>query len=193
MKEELSEIIKKLPSNKEMAKSMLELVNNKDTEVEFSDKIKANYYIYINNKMYISKNAQNANDLNRGIVIAHECIHSIQNKRVQFLNFLLSNIYILAYILTTILLLFKVDIFLILTTIAIATCIVRVVLEEDAVKRSIDLFSEYLRLKTIENNEKVILYFSRQIKFALFIYPIKIFLEKIISIVILCALKIYIF
>lgn len=92
--------------------------------------------------------------------IAHECIHSIQDRRLLVFNFIFSNFSILYFIIITILSICNVvkNYILqisILTLIAFIQFAVRAFLEIDAMTKSKYLAKEYMEKKKICTNEEI--------------------------------------
>ena len=89
---ELNEITNKLPGNKEICKSILAKLNNEKVKIKESEdkENKTSLYIAISDSILIA----NINDtFTRVQTMAHECLHSIQNRRTLLFNFVYSNIY----------------------------------------------------------------------------------------------------
>ncbi len=97
-KKEINAIVKKLPSNEEVAKEVLTSFENHHTKVKFDADIKNSYYVFLNDTIYISDNRKDQNEYSRITLIVHEVIHSLQNKFLQWINFLASNIEILLFL-----------------------------------------------------------------------------------------------
>lgn len=155
----VSSVVKNLGNNEEIAKDILMYVGNSETKVEKNEdeKIKASFYNGNTNKITI-KNTEDLEDCSRIIHIAHECIHSIQDKKLIKFHFILSNVQILYFLSIFIyffynrnieirfeLLLFQVFIF-------ILTFFIKITLESDATYRGPNLAFEYLEDK-VEANE----------------------------------------
>ena len=93
--DELDELAKKYPSNTEMCKEYLKMLNNEKVKIEENNEAKSSLYIAITNKIIIA-NIQKS--YTRIQTIAHECLHSIQNRKLLLFNFIFSNIYLLYFI-----------------------------------------------------------------------------------------------
>ena len=93
-------ITDKFPENIEIAKEMLEMLNNKDVQIEQAKDTKTSLYIAVTNKISIADLKDNYGRIQ---TIAHECIHSIQDRRLLMFNFMFSNFSILYFIVITIL------------------------------------------------------------------------------------------
>ena len=150
----LSPIMEKIGDNEMLAKEILKYVGNATTKVEKNEdnKIKTSFYNCNTDKITI-KDTEDLKDCSRVVHIAHECIHSIQEKKLLKAHFILSNIQILYFLgvfiyffynknldLRLLLLLIQVFIF-------IATFFIKIVLESDATYRGPILAFEYLSNK----------------------------------------------
>ena len=154
--EELNEITDKFPDDIEIAEEMLDMLGNKNVKVEKAKNTKTSLYIAITNKIII---ADMKNNYARIQTIAHECIHSGQDRRLLFFNFIFSNISLLYFVIITLLTLFKViDISMsqvfILTLLALIKFSVRSFLEIDAMMKSRYLAKEYMEKKELISNEE---------------------------------------
>lgn len=141
----MEEIIAKLPDNETITKETLEKLNNKKTKMVLDDDIKGNYYIFLNDTIYLSN--KGADKYKRLTVICHECVHSIQNKAMQLINFVLSNLEVIIFVIFAILKFLNVF-GNILTYVYIASVVIsvipRFILEIHASIKSIGLTREYI-------------------------------------------------
>ena len=76
---ELDELTEKYPSNIDICKSILEMLNNKTVKIEENKDSNTSLYIAISNKISI---ANVRGSFTRIQTIAHECLHSIQDRRI---------------------------------------------------------------------------------------------------------------
>lgn len=95
-----NKLVDKYPSNIEICKLILKKLKNENVKIEENKDAKASLYIAVTNKIVI---ADVKNSYTRIQTIAHECLHSIQNRKIQLFNFIFSNIYLL-YFLTVLIL-----------------------------------------------------------------------------------------
>lgn len=143
---ELDEVSKKYPNNMEICKYYLKKLNNEKVKIEENTESEASLYIAITDKISI---ANISNTYTRIQTIAHECLHSIQDRKILMFNFIFSNIYILYFIVICVLGLLKflpykmmfLSIFLILSLIYY---VVRVYLENDAMIKARYLAKDYM-------------------------------------------------
>ena len=154
---ELDELAKVYPSNVEMCKEYLTKLGDEKVKIEDNQNIQASLYIAVTNKILI---ANVKNSYTRIQTIAHECLHSIQNRKLLLFNFVFSNLYLLYFIVICALLIFKIlpfkmmflVIFLILSMIYYT---VRVFLENDAMIKARYLAKEYMEEKKISSSEEI--------------------------------------
>ena len=169
--QKINKILEKFPDNSTICKGILEIINNKDVKIEEIQDTKSttSLYMVMQNKILIG----NVKDsFTRVQTIAHECIHSIQNKVLLKFNFIISNVNILYFVIVCTLALFNVtnkeisNILLIgLILMQFIFFVVRNFLEVDAMTRAEFLAKEYIKKtkllsevkeKTIENECKKI-------------------------------------
>lgn len=154
---ELIEITNKYPENIEICKTILNKLKNEKVIVEENNDSTTSLYLVTSNKIII---ANGKNLFTRIQTIAHECIHSVQNKKMLLFNYIYSNIYILYFILISILTIFKiinngilqVSILIILGTIYY---FIRSMLETDAMIRARYLAKEYMEEYTKSTKEEI--------------------------------------
>ncbi|MCI8636359.1 MAG: hypothetical protein HFJ36_00555 [Clostridia bacterium] len=155
--EELDNLASSYPSNVEMCKEYLKKLKNETVKIEENQGAEASLYIAISNKILIA-NIQKS--YTRIQTIAHECLHSVQDRKILLFNFIFSNIYLLYFIITAILIVFKIlpskmlflNIFLILS---LVYYMVRIFLENDAMIRARYLAKEYMEEKKISSQKEI--------------------------------------
>ena len=153
----LNELASKYPENIEMCKEYLKMLNNENVEVEEDKEATNSLYIAISNKIVI---AGVKKSFTRIQTIAHECLHSIQNRKILLFNFIYSNIYLLYFIVISILALFKVlpykMVFIaILILGAFIYYFVRSYLENDAMIKARFLAEKYMEKVKISSQEEI--------------------------------------
>lgn len=148
----LNEIANKFPENKEICEKILQKLNKNDVQIEENSESTASLYIALTNKIII---ANIKDTFTRIQTIAHECLHSAQNRKILLFNFVFSNIYLLYFVIAIFLILFNVgnsfifiQIFVILTLIY-AT--VRCYLENEAMSKAMYVAKEYMKDYQKEN------------------------------------------
>ena len=154
---DLDNIIKKMPENKQICEEILKKLNNTEVTIQEDEKASNCLYIAATNKIIIGNLRQN---YTRVQTIAHECLHSIQDKRILKFNFIYSNIYLLYFAIISILALFKVLPYKMtfLNILIIASYIyyfVRSYLENDAMTKARFLAKEYMEEKNILEKQDI--------------------------------------
>ena len=155
--DELDEIAKKYPSNIDICKTYLKKLNNEKIEIEQNDNAENSLYIVATNKIMIA-NIQKT--YTRIQTIAHECLHSIQDKKLLWFNFIFSNIYMLYFLIICILAIFRVlpneMIFLVgFLLLSSVYLVVRNYLENDAMIKARFLAKEYMEEQKISSKEEI--------------------------------------
>lgn len=154
---ELDALAKSYPTNIEMCKEYLKKLKNEKVKIEEDKNAEASLYIAVLDKILIA-NIQKS--YTRIQTIAHECLHSIQSRKILLFNFIFSNIYLLYFVAICALLVFKVlpnkmmflTIFLLLSIMYYA---VRIYLENDAMIKARYLAKEYMQEKKISTPEEI--------------------------------------
>ncbi len=160
IRKDLDNLISNLPESNIIAKDLLKYLSNNTTKCTFDKDIKGCYYVYLNDTIYLSNNQTSKNNYERLCVIAHECIHSVQPKILQFFNFILSNLEVISFILFFILYFLKVNIlyiFLGYISLASLSIVFRLILEIWALNKAPKLSKKYLESNNLskENVENV--------------------------------------
>ena len=155
--DELDELAKKYPSNIDICKAYLKKINNKNVKIEQNNNAENSLYIVTTNKIMI---ADIQKSYTRIQTIAHECLHSIQDKKLLWFNFIFSNIYILYFLVVSVLALFRIlpykMIFLsILMMFGIVYLVVRIYLENDAMIKARFLAKEYMEEQKISTKKEI--------------------------------------
>lgn len=101
----LDELTKKFPENTEICKWYLKKLNNTTTKIQENLESKNSMYIAIADKIIIANIKESYTRIQ---TIAHECLHSVQDKKLLYFNFIYTNIYLIYFITITILALFKI-------------------------------------------------------------------------------------
>lgn len=157
MEENLNKLSEKYPSNIQICKDILKKIKNENVKIEEDKEAKTTLYIAMTNKIFI---ADTKRSYTRIQTMAHECLHSIQDRRILMFNFIFSNIYMIYFAMTVILTVFKVlnnsllylNIFLLLS---MTYYMIRVFLENDAMFKAKYLAKEYMEEKNISSKEEI--------------------------------------
>ena len=154
--EKLDELTKKFPENEEICKDILKKLKNENVKVVQNEnrENKTSLYIAISNTIFIA----NIKDTYTRIqTIAHECLHSIQSRKMLLFNFFYSNFYLIYFVIITLLTVVGVikNYYLniaILILLSYIYYIVRSYLETDAMTKARYVAEDYMN-DYIENNE----------------------------------------
>lgn len=189
MEEDLNKLTEKYPSNTEICKDILKKLKNENVKIEEDKEASTTLYIAMTNKIFI---ADTKNTYTRIQTMAHECLHSIQDRKILMFNFIFSNIYIIYYFLIILLTIFKVltnsllylNIFLLLS---MTYYMVRAFLENDAMIKAKYLAKEYMsekNISTLDEIEKIIDGFERINDVGIKAVNYQLFLEILIKVII---------
>ena len=154
---ELNEITTKYPQNTEICKSILKKLGNATTKIEEDINSEATLYIAVQDKISIGNTH---GSFTRIQTMAHECLHSIQDKKMLFFNFIYSNIYFIYFISICLLVIQKKlpnkmmfsNILLILSFIYY---VIRIFLENDAMIKAEYIAKQYMEGENISTKEEI--------------------------------------
>ena len=154
---QLDELTQKYPENIEICKYYLKKLDNENVKIEEDKNSNATLYLVMSNKIFI---ANLKDSYTRIQTIAHECLHSIQSKKLLWFNFIFSNIYLAYFFIICILAIFKILPYkmMFLTILVILGFIfysVRTYLENDAMIKARFLAKEYMQDKNISSQEEI--------------------------------------
>ena len=153
---ELEKITDRFPENKQIAEEMLEMLDNKGVKIEEQKNTKTSLYIALTNKILI---ADLKNNYARIQTIAHECLHSAQDRKLLLFNFFYSNFVFAFWIVMSILTFLKIitdtsTIIYTLLLLAFIKMIIRNYLETEAITKSKYLAEKYIDKKKIVSKEE---------------------------------------
>ena len=155
--EYLDKVVSKYPENTQICEEILKKVKNNTVKIEEDPNANTTLYLVMSNKIFIA-------NLNKSYTriqtIAHECLHSIQDKKILWSNFLFSNIYLIYFIIIAILGILKIlpykmlflAIFLVLGLVYYS---IRTYLENDAMIKARFLAKEYMEEKGISSKDEI--------------------------------------
>lgn len=191
----LNELTNTLPENEQIAKEILKKLKNDNVKIKTGGaSSQASLYIVATNTIFI---ANIKNTFTRIQTIAHECIHSIQDKTLLWFNFIFSNIYILYWIIITILTLFNKianpNIYaIILVMMSITLFYVRSYIETDAMTKARFLAKEYMESKkeviTKENIETIIENYDKINNIGIKFTNLSLIVEYLVKVIIYCVI-----
>lgn len=149
--EKLDKITNAFPENIEICKKICAMIGNSKVKIEEDKQSKTSLYLIVTNKISI---ANLKNSFTRIQTIAHECIHSMQDKSILWANFIFSNVYIIYFIVAILLTIFGIfkDVMLQITILSLMGFVyyfIRSYLETDAVIKARYLAREYMKHEKI--------------------------------------------
>lgn len=154
---ELDDIANKMPSNLEICKTILKKLNNENVTIEEDNNSQSCLYIAITNKIIIGNLRKSYTRIQ---TIAHECLHSIQDKRLLKSNFVISNIYLVYFAIICILAIlkllpYKMLFLIILILLGYMHYFIRSYLENDAMIKARFLAKEYMEESNILEKQEI--------------------------------------
>ena len=155
--QKLNKIAEKYPNNTEICKTILQKLKNESVKIEEDLNSNSTLYIAIQNKISIGNTH---GSYTRIQTMAHECLHSVQDKKMLIFNFIYSNIYLLYFLITSILVIIKKlpNEMIFSNILLIVSCIyyaIRVFLENDAMIRAEYIAKEYMEEQKISSKEEI--------------------------------------
>ena len=154
---ELDKLTQKYPENVEICKWYLKKLKNENVKIEEDKNSNATLYLVMSNKIFIANLKESYTRIQ---TIAHECLHSIQSKKLLWFNFIFSNIYLVYFGVICILALLKLlpmkmtflAIFIVFSLVYYA---VRTYLENDAMIKARFLAKEYMQEEAVSTQEEI--------------------------------------
>lgn len=154
---ELDNLAKAYPSNKEIGIEYLKKLGNEKVKIEENKETEASLYIAITDKILIGDIQKSYTRIQ---TIAHECLHSVQNRKILLFNFFFSNCYLIYFVTICVCLIlkilpYKMMFLLIFMIFSMIYCIIRLFLENDAMLKARYLAKDYLEEKAISSKEEI--------------------------------------
>ena len=151
----LNEMAKKYPKNIEICKDILKSLGNNNTQIEEDTTSEATLYIAIQDKISIGNTHES---FTRIQTMAHECLHSMQDRKMLLFNFIFSNIYILYFFVICVLVIIKklpneIMFSNILLILSFIYYVIRIFLENDAMIKAEFVAKQYIEKKKISSEE----------------------------------------
>lgn len=186
---ELDNLTKDFPENIDICKSILNKLGNDNVTIKEEKDTKTSLYVIVNSTITI---ANIRDSYTRIQTVAHECIHSIQSKRMLWFNFVYTNIYMLYFLIVSILTLCNVitkpSIFLyVLIVMGMVQYFIRSMLETDAMIKARYVAKEYLEENNIcskENVNKIVSKYDELNNMGIKLVNLDIFAKNILKIII---------
>ena len=193
----LNEITNLLPDNISVCKDILSKLDNTGVNIQESSdsKKELTYYSVITNSIII---ANISNTFTRIQTIAHECIHSIQNRKILLFNFIFSNFYLLYFLIVCILTItnivnYKMLQIFVLLMLGFVYYMIRSYLENDAMTKAFYLAKEYIdesHKLSKEQSDIIIKNYKELNKIGIPMVNFKIMFSVILKVIIYCVIAI---
>lgn len=156
-KPDLDKIVEKYPNNQQVAQEILKMLNNEKVKIEENENAESSLYVAISDKIFIG-NIQKS--YTRIQTIAHECLHSVQSRKLLLFHFIFSNFYLLYFVLIALLgilkiLPFEMTFLVSFVLIGMLFYAVRIYLENDAMIKAPFLAKEYMQGKGISSLKEI--------------------------------------
>ena len=155
--EKLNNIVQKLPDNINICKDILKKLKNEKVKIEEQENTNCFYFI-ATDKIILNKDKRY---FTRVQTIAHECIHSTQNKKILWFNYIFANLLNIFWLITMILTFAGVIIQYALFSAIILICIIifyviRSYLEIEAMTKAKYIAKEYLEEKQVKETNEIV-------------------------------------
>ena len=155
--EKLNNILQRLPHNINICKDILKKLKNEKVKIEEQENTNCFYFI-ATDKIILNKDKRY---FTRVQTIAHECIHSTQNKKILWFNYIFANLLNIFWLITMILTFAGVIIQYALFSAIILICIIifyviRSYLEIEAMTKAKYIAKEYLEEKQVKETNEIV-------------------------------------
>ena len=153
----LDDLVSTFPSNIDVVKGILKMLKNENINIQEEKETKTCLYLINGNKIII---ANISDTFTRIQTMAHECLHSIQNKKILWAQYIIANFYLLYFFIIILLTLFHIIKtpyvhIIILSILGIIQYVLKSMLEMDAMIKAKYLARDYLKEYKIGTEEEV--------------------------------------
>lgn len=188
-----NKLIEKYPSNIDVCRHILKKLNNKYVKIEEDKNQKTCLYIAVTNKIII---ADVKDSYTRVQTICHECLHSIQSKKILLFNFIYSNFYLLYFFSIALLgILGKVPnknlFFSLMIFFSYIFYFIRSYLENDAMIKAEFLAKEYMeeiKISTKDETNEIVNSYSKLNNLGIKMTNYKLFVETMLKTIVICII-----
>lgn len=154
--EQLEKVSNEFPEDRKICEEILKKFNKNNVKIKIEPEYETCLYTVFNNTITIGKFKQNYMKIQ---TIAHECVHSMQDKITLWSNFILTNIYLIYFITILVLTFFNklphINIhILILIFLSFIQYILRNTLETEAMIKSKFIAKDYIEENEILNRDE---------------------------------------
>lgn len=194
---ELNELTKDFPENIEICNYILKKLDNTRVKVKEDKDSKTSLYVVVGDTITI---ANIRDSYTRIQTIAHECVHSIQSKKMLWFNFIYTNLYIIYFLAIILLTLFKLihnqHIFLCVLIIGgMVHYFIRSMLETEAMIKARYIAKEYMeetRVCTKEICDKIVEQYDKLNNAGIKLVNFDILVKDIAKVIIYCVICMFI-
>ena len=190
---DLDEIVKRYPSNVEICKSILKKLNNEKVKIQEDKETNNCLYIAVSDKIIIANMRES---FTRIQTIAHECLHSVQDRRILLFNYVFSVGYLAIFYILIILGLFNflsckmlsLCVFIILSFIYY---FIRSYLEDDAMTKARFLAKEYMKEENISEKkeiDRIVQEYDKLNNLGIKATNYSLFLNTVVRMIVLCVI-----
>lgn len=153
----LDDVVKKYPSNTDICKLILKRINNEKVKIQEDKKANNCLYIAVSDKILIANMRES---FTRIQTIAHECLHSVQDRRILLFNYIFSCFYIVFFYILILLGIFKfipnkMLIFSVYILFSFIYYFIRSYLEDDAMIKARYLAKEFMEDTNISSKTEI--------------------------------------
>ena len=188
-----NKLIEKYPSNIDVCRHILKKLNNKYVKIEEDKNQKTCLYIAVTNKIII---ADVKDSYTRVQTICHECLHSIQSKKILLFNFIYSNFYLLYFFSIALLgILGKVPnknlFFSLMIFFSYIFYFIRSYLENDAMIKAEFIAKEYMeeiKISTKDETNEIVNSYSKLNNLGIKMTNYKLFVETMLKTIVICII-----
>jgi len=145
--EKLNNIVQKLPENIDICKVILKKLRNEKVKIEEQENTNCFYFI-ATDKIILNKDKKY---FTRVQTIAHECIHSIQDKKILWFNYIFANLLNIFWLITIVLTIAGV-----ITQYALFSYAIRSYLEIEAMTKAKYIAKECLEEKQVKETDEIV-------------------------------------
>lgn len=192
---ELDDLTNTFPENIDICRNILNKLGNSEVIIKEEKENEASLYLVVNNTISI---ANIRKSFTRIQTIAHECLHSVQSKKMLWFNFIFTNIYLLYFLIVSILTILNIVpnpmlFLIILVIIGLVQYSIRSMLETDAMTKARYVAKEYLEENNIcskENIEKIVIEYDKLNTLGIKLVNFDILARNLIKIIVYCIIAI---
>lgn len=186
---ELNALANNFPENIEITGKILEKLQNKEVTIKEDNQSKTSLYMVANNTILVGNIRDN---FTRVQTIAHECAHSVQNKKMLWFNFIFTNVYLVYFLIISIFTIINLienpmPYLSILILLGVIQYFIRSLLETEAMIKAKYIAKEYLEENQVcskEQIEKLVLQYEKMNQIGIHFVNYQILVNNLIKVII---------